>query len=79
MNLYSAIAVSPVRHPDVNADTAAKLIDFLTSDDVQDIIAAHGVCDFGAPLLVPARDWRPAGVASGSVDQAEGVLRCPQE
>ncbi len=71
VNLYSAIAVSPERHPAVNNDAAAALIDFLTSDHVQDIIAMLGVCEYGAPLLVPARD-RAAG------DAAQPAA-CPQE
>ena len=73
LNLYSAIAVSPERHPAVNHDAAARLIDFLTSDHVQDVIGSLGVCEFGAPLLVPARD-RPRDAASGGQPSA-----CPQE
>lgn len=61
LNLYSAIAVSPDRHPAVNHDMAAKLIEFLTSDRVQDLIGIYRDCyDYRAPLLVPARDWSPA-------------------
>ena len=79
LNLYSAIAVSPERHPAVNHDDAAKLIDFLTSDDVQDVIGTLGACEYGAPLLVPARDRTAAVVAP--LDAASGgqPQACPQE
>ena len=79
LNLYSAIAVSPGRHPAVNHDMAAKLVDFLTSDNVQDIIGEHGVCDYGAPLLFPARDWEPTGGARQDSGTGRSDLGCPQE
>ena len=79
VNRYSAIAVNPDRHPGVNAEKASELVEFLTSDHIQDIIGNLGMEEYGAPLLVPARDWNPAGGASGGLDPSEGVLRCPQE
>ena len=79
VNRYSAIAVNPDRHPGVNAGKASELVEFLTSDHVQDIIGILGTEEYGAPLLVPARDWNPAGGASSGLDPSEGVLRCPQE
>ena len=80
LNLYSAIAVSPDRHPAVNHDAAAQLIDFLASDGVQDIIGKLGVCDYGAPLLVPARDWNPAGGAHWNTTSSDRQTDdCPQE
>ena len=59
LNVYSAIAVNPERHPDANVDMAQKLIGFLTSDDVQDLIGSYGLDDYGTPLLVPARKQGP--------------------
>ena len=79
LNLYSAIAVSPARHPAVNYAMAAKLVDFLSSDNVQDIIGEHGVCDYGAPLLFPARDWEPTGGARPDSGTGRSDLGCPQE
>ena len=79
LNLYSAIAVSPARHPAVNYAMAAKLVDFLSSDNIQDIIGEHGVCDYGAPLLVPARDWEPTGGARQDSGTGRPDLECPQE
>ncbi|MDE2861034.1 MAG: substrate-binding domain-containing protein [Chloroflexota bacterium] len=76
LNIYSAIAVNPERHPGVNAEKAARLIEFLTSDDVQDIIGSLGVDDYGAPLLVPARDWGPAGEAPSSVIRDTRIGLC---
>ena len=59
LNVYSAIAVNPERHPDANVDMAQKLIGFLTSDDVQDLIGSYGLDDYGTPLLIPARRQGP--------------------
>ena len=38
LNVYSAIAISPERHPDSNEAMANRLIEFLTSDEIQDLI-----------------------------------------
>ena len=77
LNLYSAIAVSPDRHPSVNSEMASRLIEFLTSDRVQDIIGLFGQCDYSAPLLVPARDWNPEGEAPWNPTFPDRlVLRC---
>ena len=76
LNRYSAIAVNPDRHPGVNAGKAADLIEFLTSDDVQDIIGNLGMDDYGVPLLVPARDWEPAGDAPKSVTLGGRIRSC---
>ena len=76
LNRYSAIAVNPDRHPGVNAGKAADLIEFLTSDDVQDIIGNLGMDDYGVPLLVPARDWQPAGDAPKSVTSGGRIPLC---
>ena len=80
VNLYSAIAVSPERHPSVNYDMASRFVAFLTSDEVQDIIAGLGECDHRDPLLVPARDWNPeSGEPWYPTFPDRPVLRCPQE
>ncbi len=78
LNLYSAIAVSPDRHPAVNYDMASELIRFLTSDQVQDMIRWYGWCDYRSPLLVPARDWNPAGDAPWNPTYPDRqVASCP--
>jgi len=56
LNVYSAIACDP-QNPDlkhVKFNHAMKFIEFLTSDEVQDIFADFGVDEFGQPLFYPA-------------------------
>ena len=59
LNVYSVIAVSPERFPDANSDMADRLIQFLISEEVQDLIAAHGVSDYGRALFTPTRGQEP--------------------
>ena len=59
LNVYSVIAVSPERFPDANSDMADQLIQFLTSEEVQDLIAAHGVSEYGRALFTPTRGQEP--------------------
>jgi len=56
LNVYSAIACDP-QNPDlshVKFDHAMKFINFLVSDEVQDILADFGVDKFGQQLFNPA-------------------------
>jgi len=56
LNVYSAIACDP-QNPDlkhVKFNHAMKFIEFLASDEVQDILADFGVEEFGQPLFYPA-------------------------
>ena len=56
LNVYSAIACDP-QNPDlahVKFDHAMKFINFLASDEVQEIYADFGVDNFGQPLFNPA-------------------------
>jgi tungstate transport system substrate-binding protein len=56
LNVYSAIACDP-QNPDlahVKFDYAMNFIEFLASDQVQDILADFGVAEFGQPLFNPA-------------------------
>jgi tungstate transport system substrate-binding protein len=55
LNVYSAIAISPERHPDINEDGANKLIEFLASEEIQDLIGSYGLSEYGIPLFTPAR------------------------
>ncbi len=45
LNPYGVIAVNPKKHPDVNVDGAQKLIDFLLSDEGQQLISEYRVND----------------------------------
>ena len=56
LNVYSVIACDP-QNPDlahVKFDEAMKFINFLVSDEVQEILADFGVDKFGQPLFNPA-------------------------
>ena len=49
-NQYTFIAVNPERHPQVRADTAARLRDWLTSDAARTLIDGYEIA--GEPLFV---------------------------
>jgi len=56
LNVYSAIACDP-QNPSlshVKFDEAMKFINFLVSDEIQEILADFGVDKFGQPLFYPA-------------------------
>jgi tungstate transport system substrate-binding protein len=56
LNVYSAIACDP-QNPSlahVKYDESMKFINFLVSDEVQEILADYGVDEFGQPLFNPA-------------------------
>lgn len=55
LNVYVAMAINPATHPGVNCEMARKFIDFLASDEGQDIIASFGQEEYGRPLFFPAR------------------------
>lgn len=54
LNPYGVLAVSPELHPNVNADLAAKFVEWLLSAETQRVIAGYGVDKFGQPLFYPA-------------------------
>jgi len=53
LNVYHAIVVNPERYPNVNVAGARAFTAFLVRDDVQRIIGAFGVEDYGEPLFFP--------------------------
>ena len=59
LNVYSAIAISQEKHPDTNVAMADKLIQFLTSNEIQDFIGSYGVSEYGTSLFTPARGQEP--------------------
>jgi tungstate transport system substrate-binding protein len=60
LNVYSVIAVSPERHPSANTEMAENLIEFLTSEEVQDLIGGFGIGEYGTPLFTPTRGREPS-------------------
>jgi tungstate transport system substrate-binding protein len=60
-NPYGVIAVNPEKSPQIQADLANTLIDWLTSLEAQELIGVFGVEEFGSPLFTPdSDDWRAA-------------------
>lgn len=53
LNVYHVMQVSPARFDSLNAKGAAAFVDFLTSDEAQEIIREFGADEFGQPLFVP--------------------------
>jgi tungstate transport system substrate-binding protein len=55
LNVYVAMAVNPKKHPGVNCELANQFINFLTSEEGQQIIATFGEDKYGQPLFFPAK------------------------
>jgi tungstate transport system substrate-binding protein len=53
LNPYGVLAVNPETHPNVNADLAAKFVDWLLSVGTQEMIGGYGMDEFGQPLFYP--------------------------
>ncbi|HOT07666.1 MAG: PBP superfamily domain protein [Methanosaeta sp. PtaB.Bin039] len=54
LNVYAAIPISPVKHPNVNCAAAQTFIDFLVSAEGQEMIATYGEDKYGQPLFMSA-------------------------
>ena len=64
LNIYSAMIVNPGKFPDTNVELSKEWINWLISPEVQNMIAAYGVEQYGQPLFYPARDnWQLLGVS----------------
>ncbi|OPX79943.1 MAG: PBP superfamily domain protein [Methanosaeta sp. PtaB.Bin087] len=55
INVYAAIPVSPTVYPETNCEMAKNFINFLVSDEGQDLIAEYGTETIGKPLFNAAR------------------------
>lgn len=53
LNVYGVTLVNPMRSPEVNFPAAMALLEFLVSDEGQQIIREYGREKFGEPLFVP--------------------------
>jgi tungstate transport system substrate-binding protein len=53
LNVYGAIAINPETHPYTNITMADNFINFLMSEEAQQIIAEYGVEEHGRPLFYP--------------------------
>lgn len=53
LNLYGVIPVNPAKHPGVNSELANRFVAWITSEGVQQKIAAFGAEKFGQALFYP--------------------------
>ena len=53
LNVYAGIAINPETHPQTKIDIANKFINWLISDEVQEIIATYGKAEYGRSLFFP--------------------------
>jgi tungstate transport system substrate-binding protein len=58
-NVYHVIEVNPAGQARVNAAGGTAFADFVTSQEVQDLLATFGTSRYGAPLFTPARGVEP--------------------
>src|SRR5512137_2999422 len=56
LNVYTAIAVNPLKHPGVSCALANEFIDYLVSDECQEIIGTYGQDVYGQPLFFKGKD-----------------------
>ena len=59
LNVYSAIAVNPEKHPKNKTEMANNLIAFLTSPEIQKLIGTYGVKEYGMQLFTPCAGAEP--------------------
>jgi len=53
INVYAAMAINPETHPKTKIDTANQFINWLISDEVQEIIGTYGEAEYGRSLFFP--------------------------
>ncbi len=59
LNVYSVIAGNPNNVSGINAEMAQKLVDFLVSDEIQELIGKYGVEAYGMQLFTPCAGNEP--------------------
>ena len=55
LNVYSVVPVNAESVPNADIQMAGNLVDFLTSDEIQDLIGKYGVEEHGRQLFTPCR------------------------
>ena len=53
LNQYGVIAVNPEKYPEVNNEAANTFIEWITSDEIQELIGKYGVEEYGQALFTP--------------------------
>lgn len=64
LNIYHVIQVNPDKSDKINAKGAKAFVDFMISDEAQEIIEDFGVDDYGEPLFFPDADKTEADLGS---------------
>jgi len=64
LNVYAAIAINPEKIPTAKIDIAVDFINWLMSDEVQDILATYGLKEYGRSLFNPIA----RGAEDGSIN-----------
>jgi tungstate transport system substrate-binding protein len=65
LNYISLIKVNPAKFPKVNAAGANQYVDWLVSDEAQQLIKDFGVAQYGKPLFFPnSEQWRKSHPAN---------------
>lgn len=59
LNVYSVIAGNPENNSKINAEMAQNLVDFITSDEIQQLIGDYGVEVYGMQLFTPCAGNEP--------------------
>ncbi len=59
LNVYSAIAINPGKHPETSIEMANNLISFLTSPEIQTLIGNYGIKEYGMQLFTPYTGAEP--------------------
>ena len=60
LNVYSIIAGNPEKNSKINAEMAQNLVNFITSDEIQELIGDYGVEYYGMQLFIPCAGNEPA-------------------
>jgi tungstate transport system substrate-binding protein len=61
INVYSVIACNPEKNPGVHYESALKLVEFLTSPEIQALIGDYGTDRYGISLFTPCAGADPQG------------------
>lgn len=79
LNQYGVIAVNPEKYPDVNYAAATTFIDWICSQEVQELIGQFGVEEYGEPLFFPnaeqAGEAESAPAAGSETPDAGGAAQ----
>ena len=59
LNVYSIIAGNPETNSKITAEMAQNLVDFITSDEIQELIGDYGVEVYGTQLFTPCAGNEP--------------------